>query len=403
MKKLLISLLVISAFVVSAIYVVGEQTQTEVQKIFAQEPQPGIAIQLISYDKQFFKALVNSQVTLILAGEKPIVINVQSTIYHYPYKAEMNNQIHFADERLEKELATYFGDKNWIRSQQEINLFSQLTGHISISPGDYQKGNEQLSSRALQFDYHFDLKNNSGKIDINWPGGHSQTGDTLLTVTAVKIDADFSILPGVNESTYHVEMDKILIQTKEGKTQLRGIDLQGQNRLIEHSESIDSRNDWKIASYQVSHLKEQTFTGNQLKFDIKGLYAPALARLKIIDSQSPELGKALAELMVHGAQLSLEKLTSKTPWGNVLGGLDIRLVQGAILSEIVNNPFMLLDVVSGNVHLRLPAALLQLPALSPLLMTGLENGLLKKEKQTLSLESQLEQGELLINGRVIPL
>ena len=402
MKKLLSSLFVISVALLSSIYFVGEMTQNAIQKMFAKSDQQGLSSKLISYDKQFLKATVISQITLSVE-EEPIIFTVKSAIQHYPYKALINNQIRLVDPELATKVQSYFSSENWISSREEISVLGQLTGQLKLLPGSYNNASEQFATKALQLDYQVNLQDYSGGANLNWQGLDAQTSDGNFSVESVKLTSNFSALPIGNEYDYFVEIAKVVIQQKNIQSQLQGIELQGSSRSGGQADTIDSSNEWKVASYRIDNGAEKVFTDNHLKLDIKGLYYPALSLLSNASDDQLQVEKALSELMRHGAQLTLAKLTSQTPWGEVDGSLDITLQQGAILSEIAVNPFMLLDYISGNAHLFLPEALLQLPALSELLRMGLQSGFLKRQEQTLSLETQFEQGELTVNGRVIPL
>ncbi len=403
MKKLLIGLFVLSVVLLSSTYFVGEMVENETQKMFAKKQQQGFSSKLISYDKQFLKATAISQVTVTLEGETPIVVTVTSSIKHYPFKALIKNKISLADPELAEKVQNYFASENWVSSREEINLLGQLTGQLNVLAGSYKSETEQFATKALQLDYQVNLHDYSGLVNLNWAGLDAQTSDGDFSVDSVQLRSNFNLFSAGNEYDYFTEIGKIVIQQESAQSQLQGLELRGSSRSGEQTDTIDSSNEWKISSYQIANGTEKVFTNNHIKLDIKGLYSPALNLLSSGSGDQQEVGKALTELMAHGAQLTLSKLSSQTPWGAVDGYLTITLQQGATLSEVVVNPFMLLDYVSGNGNLFLPEALLEEPTLSESLKMGLMTGFLKQQDQKLSLETQFEQGELTVNGRVIPL
>lgn len=403
MKKLLISLFVISAVLLSSTYFVGEMTEKAMQKIFAKSVQQGLSSKLISYDKQFLKATVISQITLAVEQQEPVVFTVTSVIQHYPYKALINNEIRLLDPELAAKVQRYFSSANWISSREELSLLGQLTGQLQLLPGRYGNAERLFSTKALQLDYQVNLHNDSGLFNLHWDGLAAQTSAGNFSVESVKLKSNFSAVPVASEYDYFAEIAKVVIRQKDSQAQMQGIELQGSSRPGDKADSIDSSNDWKVASYRIAKDEEKLFTDNHLQLDIKGLYYPALTLLNHASDNPQQVERALAELISHGARLNLEKLTSQTPWGEVEGALDITLEPGAILSEIAANPFMLLDYTSGHANLSVPEALLLLPALSELLTTGLRSGFLKRQEHTLRLETQFEQGELTVNGREIPL
>ena len=403
MKKLLSSLFAISTLLLSGIYLVGEKAESEIRKIFDEGEQQGLSAELLSYDKEFLKATVISQVTLMLAEDKLVVLNIESTIQHYPYKALINNKISLLDPVLAKKVQDYFGSENWITSVEEISLPGKLTGKLQLLPGAYSNAAEQVTTKVLRLDYHLDLQDYSGSFHLNWDGLDAQADDTYVNVKSIALASDFVVLPGMNEYDYLADIAEVVIRQKNTQAQLQGIELQGSSRSGEQIDTLNSSNGWKVATFRIDDGVEKVFTDNSLKLDLKGLYVPALTQLSNASGEQQLVTEALTELIAYGAQLSLTELTSQTPWGKVHGALDITLQQGARLAEIAANPFMLLDYTSGNANLHLPEALLQLPELSELLEVGLHSGVLKRQDKTLSLETQFEQGELTINGRVIPL
>ena len=402
MKKLLSSLCVISALLLSAIYLVGERAENEILKMFAQSEQQGLATKLLSYDKQLLKATVISQVTLMLEEDKPIVFSVKSTIHHYPHKAVIINQISLLDPELAAKVQDYFASESWISSTEEISLLGQLSGQLQLLPGRYSNAQELFATKTLHLDYHLDLQDHSGAVNLSWHGGDAWTSYSYFSVESVKLTFNFASLPVGNGFDYLADIAEVVIREKNTQVQLQGVELQGSSRPGWQTDTLDSSNEWKVAACRIDNDSEKIFTDNHLKLDLKGLYAPALTLLSNASGEQ-QVARALTELMAYGGQFSLTELTSQTPWGKVHGALDIILQQGARLPEIVDNPFMLLDYISGKANLLLPETMLQLPALSELLQIGLQSGFLKRQQQTLSLETQFEQGELTVNGRVIPL
>ena len=403
MKKLLAGLIVISAILLLGIYIVGERTETEINRVFAQGSQQSQVSKLISYDKQFLKATAISQVTLMADGERPIVFRVTSSIRHYPYKAVIKNKIRIVDPILRKKAEDYFANENWLISTEEINLFAQLTGKLQLLAGRYNHAGEQFRTESLTLDYQVSLPDYSGSFSANWGGMDVQTDKTKVNLTSIKLKSDFTSLPIAQEYDYFLQIAQVIIDQDNIKSQFQDVELQGNSRLGQQENTIDTDNEWKVALAHFEGASERVFTDNHLKLNLKGLYAPALTFLSNASGDPKKIAQALSALMAHGAELSLVKLSSQAPWGEIRGDMQLSLQQGSNLVKIIENPFMLLDYTSGNVILLLPEALLQLPALADILRAGLQTGLLKREDQMLSLDTQLEQGELVVNGRVIPL
>ncbi|WP_415225681.1 DUF945 family protein [Psychromonas sp.] len=403
MKKLLISLLIVTVVLLSGTYVVGNRVENETQIILAKSAEQGLSSKLIRYDRHFLKATAVSEVTVVIDGEAPIVFEINSSITHYPYKAVITNQIRVLDPDLSKKIEEYFASKNWISSIEEINLLGQLTGQLKLLAGSYHHGEEHFATKALQLDYQVNLQDYSGLINLNWPGLQAQTSDGDFSVESVQLKSNFSSLSAHNEYDYFAEIANVTIQQEDFQSLLQGIELQGSSSEGKQLDTVDTSNEWKVALYEVGSGSKRVFTNNHIKLDIEGLYSPALHILSAASEDSQQVEKALSALLIHGAKLTLAKLNSQTPWGDVTGYLSVTLQPGALFSDVALNPFALLDYVTGKANFLMPAGLLEEPHLSEPLQMGLRTGFLKMQEQMLSFETQFKQGELTVNGRVIPL
>jgi len=402
MKKLLIGLFIVTLLLLSGIYFVGNRVENETKNLLAKSDQQGISSRLISYERHFLKATVVSEVTVMME-DMPLVFQIDSSALHYPHKAVITNQIRLLDLDLSKKIETYFASENWISSTEEIDLLGQLTGQLTLLPGSYHNGAEHFTTKALQLDYQVDLHDYSGSVDLNWQGLQAHTSDGNLSVVSAKLRSNFSSASTHNEYDYFAQIAEIAITQEDAQSRLEGVELQGRSGHGKQGATIDTSNEWKVALYEINSGSKRVFTDNQIKLDIEGLSTPALNMLSATSEDPKQVEKALSALLVAGAKLTLSKLSSKTPWGEVTGYFSVTLQPGALLTEVVANPFALLDYVTGNAHLLLPVGLLEESQLSEDLQMGLVTGFLKREGQTLSFETQFEQGELTVNGKVIPL
>lgn len=405
MKKLLIGLCLIIITLLSTTYFVGEMVYNETQQLFSQQQQQGFSAKLISYDKRFLEATAVSEISIDVEGEAPVELTVSSTIKHYPYKAVITNQIHFTDPELQTKVQDYFSSENWISSVEEMNLFGQLSGQLKVLPGRYENAHEQFSTKALQLDYHLDLHDYSGKIKAEWQGAQGQTPTLVFSLADLQISSNFNLLLEHGKSDYVAHIADVAIQQEGMRSQFQGLKLSGSSHAGDKADTIDNINEWLVEHYQTDtgNVSRQEFINNHIKFSVKGLYAPAVHMLSEAADDQQKTQKALAQLMAHGVRFTLEKLNSQTPWGEVDGTLDVSLQQGALLTDVIANPFILLDYISGKANLLLPKVLLEVPSVKEPLQMGIATGILKRQDNNLTLETQFEKGELTVNGQVIPL
>lgn len=403
MKKILMSLFALGLLLLSGTYFVGAMVEKQSHKLFAKKQPTGVSTKLISYDNQFFKATAVSEIQLTVEGEKTLIIEISSAITHYPYKAVINNKVRLLNPQFSQKVNDYFNSSDWISAQEEVNLFGQLSGRLTLLAGSFDNGVELFSTQPLALDYQVNLHDYSGSLHLATQALHAQTKQGALTLTSIQVTAHFSAVATRSVYDYLADIATIDVRQASGQLHLQGVELQGESRSDEQAQRIDTDNEWKVALYQMGSDRQKKFTNNQIKFAVKGLSAPALNHLNSGAGNSSDIAQALSELFTHGARLTLTELSSQTPWGTVDGALDVTLQEGAVLADITHNPFMLLDYISGSANLQIPEALLELPSLSNTLQRGLQSGFLQKQGQVLSLETQFEQGELTVNGRVIPL
>ncbi|MCG6201161.1 DUF945 family protein [Psychromonas antarctica] len=403
MKKLLISLFVVITILLFSTYFMGEMVKNETQKMFVKSVPQGVTSKLIRYDKGFLRATAVSEVRLAIEGEAPLVFDITSSIQHYPYKAVIDNQIKLRDPLLTQKVETYFASKDWLTSIEEVNLCGQLTGQLTLMAGSSSYGDGQFATKAVTLDYQMDLHHYTGAARLDWGGLQILTSEDDFSVESLHIKSNFNLLSAHSEYDYFVDIAKVAILQADFQSRLAGIELLGSSRTGEQVDTIDTSTEWRIARYEIDQDSKKLFTNNHIKLDIKGLYSPALNLLRGAAEDHQQVQSAFAALLDHGGQLTLSKLNSQTPWGKVTGHLAVTVQPGAVFSDITLNPFMLLDYISGDAQLLLPEALLQQPNLSESLQLGLNTGFLIREATNLSFETQFEQGELTVNGKVIPL
>ena len=392
----------LSIVLLSSIYLVGERAQNELEKSFSQSPQ-NLSIELLSYKKTFLKATAIAKIVLQLDEDKPLIFTLTSAIRHYPYKVVIDSKINFIDPQLSGKVQDYFEEESWLTLNEEISLLGNLTGQLKLRPGSYHHADMQLATKMLRVNYKINLHNNEGRFLLDWGGMEMLENGINFSLQSVKLSSDFNYSPVVSKYNYVAEIAKLVIDKPGEQFKLQAVELQGNSCPGQQPNTLDSSYDWKVASYQIDNGLKKTFTDNHLQFDLKGLYVPALTFLNHASGDSEQVIKGLTDLMSYGGQLSITKLTSQTPWGQVNGTLDFSLQQGANLLAIINNPFILLDYTTGSAHLLLSESFLQLPALSEILHVALKNGFFKQNDKKLTLETHFEQGELSVNGYVLHL
>lgn len=403
MKKLAITLPILAVIYLFMTFFMADRVENEVKAALSENQQADFSTELLDYQRNFFSAKASSRVKITLDQETLLTLNIASTISHYPFQAVIKNEITLADETLAKRVEHYFGSTNWLISEEKINLFSQLTGKLTILAGEHKSDGQFFSSSPLSVSYQFDLKNKNGEINLLWPRLAASMNGSNIVLNSLQIESHLGEPVKQSDYDYNLRVDNVDVTLNNNNSLFEGIQLIGRSRQGEVAKTIDTSNTLLLRSYQFNDGIQQTFTDNRIKLELSGLHQPAFELLHQGSDDAQELGNALIELVYHGAQLTLSQLNSNTPWGEVDGRFDITLDKGASLSEIMANPYILFDFINGDMSLVLPATLLDEPIVAESLQMGLMSGFLKHTGQTLNLETSFQRGELIVNGRVIPL
>jgi len=401
MKKLSISLFVATTIYLLMTFFVGNLVEKEIKIALSENKSPDFSVKLVSYERGFFSATATSMVDVVIDSETTIALNISSHVFHYPYQASIKNDIQIEDSDLSKKVQAYFNTPNWIHSEEVVDLTSRLTGVLTIVSGKYESEFETLITEPLLLSYEMDLKNKSGHIQLDWAGIVGILNDTVMELDTLQLNSHIGV--PAKQSDYQLTVEKLNVQKGAHRSILENFSFKGNSKPGKEDKTIDTNNELLLGSYQINDGTKRTFTDNRIKFSLTGLYQPAFELLSSSADDSGELEKAFIELIYNGAQLTLSQLSSQTPWGEVDGQFDITLDSGASLESIAVNPYILFDYINGDASLLLPSSLLDEPILVEPLQMGIMTGFLAQGEQTLNFETSFQQGELIVNGRVIPL
>lgn len=404
MKKTLFVLLmtvVVSYFLM--INFVGNIAEKGIKNTFTEYQSVDSSVELLSYQRDFFSATAISKVSVQVDPKNIISFKTISTIHHYPHQALITNIIEVIDPDLRQRTESYFGMKKWISSEERIDLFSQLTGKMTIVEGGYQRENETLVTQPVILDYEIDLKDIQGDFGLYWGGLEMTSYNSAVNLKSLQLKSHIGDLAKSRDYDYTVNIEEISLRQETSYSLMSGLSLKGSSQEAKDKKTFDTSNELILNSYVINENDHQTFKNNRIKLTLAGLYQPAFELLSSGVDDKQEVENALIDLVNNGVQITLSELASQTPWGEVEGKLDLTLDKGASLTDIIVNPYTLFDYTSGNLSLVLPVTLLYEPAVAELLQLGLMTGFLEMKSQTLNLQTSFQQGELIVNGRVIPL
>ena len=411
MKKSLIIVGILIGLTLTSIYFVGKITETKTHELIAEYNQKGLALEVVSYDRHFFSADVVTKVSFEDDNIDKRSFKVFSKITHYPYKASSVNRLEIVDVKLNEKLNSYFSTDSWFNSKEEFMLWGTVKGELSIPAGRYEKNGELLTSEPITINYKFDINTNAGDLDFIWAGLRLQTASESIALQDLGLSLSFAQAAVNTENTnweydYKLAIGNLLqadIKQNKVTSIFEGVRLKGGSKSGEGLDKINTHNELSIDRYQFGSDASLAFLNNTLDVYIDGLYQPALNILNENAQINEQTQGALSALINHGFNLSLSNLHSETPWGNVDAEFNYSLKEGAILPDLMRNPYSLLDFGEGDINVSLPKVFLNLPGIGDLLVSFLNSGLIKVEDQTLKLNGNYKDGELVVNGSIIPL
>ena len=401
MKKLITILFVLFLSYAVSTFVVGERIKTEFQHAIKQMNSEQMVTELIAYKKSFFTSTVQVKIMIPIEGQGALQFLIDSDINHYPYKAVVNHHIILLDPEMANTVASFFQTKEWFHSHQEIDLLGRVSGKIELALGSFTYLHESLNSKPLTFDYQYDLNEQAGDFNLEWGGFYGDLENLLVDAKALKVDAHFSLLKGTHliDYQYTSQLELFALTLADNDLMFKGVWLQGQSTVGEDRLTVDGVNHLKIESY---HSGNHEFTDNNIRLSLSGLNLAALTVIKSDNGDPQVIDQALSELLRYGANINLQTLRSTTPWGEIDGQLKMDILPGSMLTEVIENPFVLIDYINGELNLSLPQKLSHQVDVGDFLQIGLMNGVFKQEDDQLTLQSSLDRGELTVNGEIIP-
>jgi len=402
MKKLIIILVAVFCILLSGIYFVGEMAKTEIQKEINQSTNSLLTMELLSYQKSFFSAKAEMKISIELEGQAPLQVFVHSDISHYPYKALLVNHINLVDPVLEKKMVTFFKAKDWLVSQEEINLLGNMSGKIALAKGEFINKKKRFNTAPLNFAYEYNVEEKKGSFDIDWAGMDGSIYDEKFSIKGLSIQAAFTQVNNNDlvDYRYDFKVSQLGFTKALHRLSMKAISLKGASKISADKLTVNTDTNWEIEEFQNG---ANTFLNNHIDLALSELNLIALTKLKSNLEDTTLMRKAFGHLVSLGAIVDLKTLYSETPWGEVSSQLKMNIQAGVASDEVLSNPLVLIDYTNGELNLSLPKKLSEQADVGGLLQVGILTGVLKEQNETLVLESTLDRGELTVNGNVLPL
>ncbi|RJG39492.1 DUF945 family protein [Motilimonas pumila] len=414
MKKSLIAAAVVAATSLGATYYVGQYTQEQTELMIAQlnAQDAGVIAKIVSYDKTFLSAKANIELTMDQPDltSEPVVMVVQSDIKHFPYKAEISSVFSLANEELNTEVQAFFGTPTPLTSNDSVNILGQWSGVTTLAAINYEDQGDNFKSSPLNFTYQVDLNSMKGESgfdlaslevnsiynvklsELNAKGHFEQIQDTALFAYDYKLSLASSEVRSI-EGDFDMANMVARVALSKGNT----------DTTMASVLSLD------IDDYKIVSEENLAFSKVGLEVNVDNIDQASLAALAQLQENPDNVDETLIQqvilqLLNKGVDISISRLASTTPWGEVDANVKLTVPADAINEQVlVNGPQSALPVLKGEAKASLPAAMLSVPQVGQNLNMALIMGILQQNEDKLTLDGALQEGVLTVNGKTIPL
>lgn len=427
MKKISLFITAIVIALLIAPKFIGGVVETEYQSALDKLAlNPAIEINSTTFSRDWFGGKATAIVTILLHDDEidDIKLTVEDDLSFGPIIFTDNGvefalsyshaSINFKELILDDEIADFINDK--IHLTGLLTFSKDIVSTIVIDEVSKEvDGNTIVSAKAVG---EFVLENETRVYgEFHWGGLSANTSDEKFTIGETTFSLDQTIIAGdyyqgnaISTGDFNFTIAAINSSDAMGN-EIVAI----QNIVIAAIASVD--NDlMKISlTYGADEMKSagQHLKNANLKVVVDKLDVKTMQEVNTMftslstDSEEmfseenmAKISPLLTKVLANDPIIAIEDLSVETSEGKIESAMEVTIDKNTF---DVNNLMSIMAAVNADANGKAPLAFFEKLGLAPMIDAYVEQGLLIKTEQELSFKANFSQGQLQVNGQVIPL
>lgn len=431
MKKLITIILLLITIGLIAPKFIGSIVETEHQSGISQlNENPAIIIKSTNFTRQWFTGKAVTEVTILIQDEgiEDITLIVEEDLSFGPVLftrdglafALGHSQASINAKKLpiDEEITTFINDK--IQLSGLITFSKNIVATISVDEISQEvDGNKVSSAKAFGHFTIEDSKRIYGNFD--WAGLTAQTKEETLTLSDIHFSLDQTLIAGsyyqgnaISTGDFDFSLDSI--EAKSTKNSKENKTIFSFDKFLINAES--ALNDDLMTVTMNYNIDKAEYAGQKLKnaklaLILSDLNIMVMQEINTIIAELPvdgagvfapekmeKLSRLIATLLADKPMMEVEALGVETSHGNIESSMQISFDESLFNTA---NIMSIIPAIKANANGKAPEPFFTELGFSSVVDMYIEQGLVTKNDDELSVKINFSQGKLRINDKVIPM